>query len=260
VIEGVLLDVDGTVLDGSTAFAGVTDAIAWIRARGLALLFATNTSRKPRAEVAGALRRAGVEARDDEILSASFAAAVRLQNDGVRRVHPLLAPGALADFSAFELAHEGAQAVVVGDMGRLFTFDVLNLAFHDLRAGARLVACQKNRFWMSEEGVRMDAGGFVAALEYAAGVTALVVGKPAPEFFHAAAHLAGVPAERLAIVGDSLDSDVAGGLAAGLTTVLVRTGLYDERRLRETPVPGRPHHVIDSVRELPGLLETLVAR
>jgi HAD superfamily hydrolase (TIGR01458 family) len=260
VIEGVLLDVDGTVLDGGGAIAGADAAIDWIRGRGLALLFATNISRKPRSQVAGALRGAGLDAADAEILSASAAAAAHLAEEGVRRVHPLLAPSALEDFAAFEITHEGAEAVVVGDMGNLFTYDVLNLAFHDLRRGAKLVACQKNRFWKGDDGVRMDAGGFVAALAYAAGVTAEVVGKPAPGFFRAAARITGRPLARLAIVGDSLDADVAGGRAAGLTTILVRTGLYDEKRLRETPPRERPDHVIDSVRDLPRLLETLAAR
>lgn len=255
-IEALLLDVDGTVLDGTAAVPGSAAAIERLRARGLPLLFATNTSRMSQADVAASLARAGVAAEPREILSAGVVAAARLRELGLRRVHPLLAPSALADFADFELTSDGADAVVVGDMGSLFTFDVLNAAFLTLRGGARLLACQKNRFWKSERGIRMDAGGFVAALEYAGGVTAEVVGKPEPAFFAAAERLLGKPAARLAIVGDGLDNDVAGGKAAGLTTVLVRTGLYDEERLQKTPPRDRPDHVIDSIAELPALLAT----
>jgi HAD superfamily hydrolase (TIGR01458 family) len=256
-IQGALLDLDGTLLEGGRLIAGAKEALDALRARGLPILFATNTSRKSRAEVVASLRRAGAEVQDAEILSSSYAAAAWLEAKGIRRVMPLLSPGALADFARFEITDEDPEAVVIGDMGPLFTFDLLNRAFLNLRAGARLIAAQKNRSWMSEHGLQIDAGAFVAALEYAAEVTALVVGKPAPGFFQTAAAILGKSVENLLIVGDSLDADVAGGLAVGMTTILVRTGLYDENRLRATPPRQRPQYVIDSIADLPRLLEEI---
>jgi HAD superfamily hydrolase (TIGR01458 family) len=256
-IEGALLDIDGTVLDGAAAIPGAADALRALRLQNIACLFATNTSRKSRAEVAASLRRAGIEAQDPEILSSVVAAATRLDEDGVRRIMPLLAPGALADLRGFDITDDRPEAVLVGDMGTLFTFDLLNRAFLNLRAGARLIAAQKNRYWKSEQGIQIDAGAFVAALEYAAETTAEVMGKPAPAFFRAAATILGKRPMNLVVVGDSLDADIAGGRAAGMKTVLVRTGLYDEKKLQSTPPRERPDFVINSVRDLPQLVETL---
>jgi HAD superfamily hydrolase (TIGR01458 family) len=251
---GVLLDIDGTVLDRGRAIDGAAAAIGTLRQRGVPLLFATNTSRKSRADVAASLREAGVEVHDEEILSASYAAAALLRGRGVRRVHLLLTPAAARDWSDFRETDDAPEAVVVGDLGTSFDFQRLNVAFRCLRAGATLIATQRNRYWHAPDGPTLDAGAFVAALEYAARVDAEVVGKPAAGFFRMAAELLGVPAEQLWIVGDDVESDVAGGRAAGLTTCLVRTGKFDAARLAGASPPETPHHVVDSIADLPALL------
>ncbi|HMB68340.1 MAG TPA: TIGR01458 family HAD-type hydrolase [bacterium] len=249
---GVLLDIDGTVLAAGHPLPGAADAIARLRDAGVPLLFATNTSRKSREAVAGSLRDAGIPVEPGEVLSAGHAAAVLLRGEGVRRVHLLLTPDARRDWDGFDDDDASPEAVVVGDLGTHFDFDTLNRAFRHLAGGARLVATQKNRFWHAADGPTLDAGAFVAALEYAARTEALVVGKPAPDFFHLGAEILGRPVESLLIVGDDLESDVAGGRAAGLETCLVRTGKFDAERLAASATP--PDHVIDSIADVPDLL------
>lgn len=247
---GYLLDIDGTILEAGRPIDGAPEAIRTLRDRGHALLFATNTSRKSRGDVAESLRTAGVDVRDDEILSAGAAAAAWLGEQGIRRVHLLLTESAARDWTDFETDAARPEAVVVGDLGPSFDFGRLNTAFRHLRAGARLVAAQKNRAWIDVDGWTLDAGPFVAALEYAAETEADVVGKPAPVFFRMAAAMLEQDPGSLTIVGDDLESDVAGGLAAGMRTVLVRTGKFDGRRLAEVRPDRAPHHVIDSIRDL----------
>ena len=75
------------------------------------------------------------------------------------------------DFDRLEEDDRGAQAVIVGDLGERFAYASLNPAFRLLMAGAELVALQKNRYWLREDGLSLDVGPFVAALEYAAGAT-----------------------------------------------------------------------------------------
>ena len=249
---GLLLDIDGTLLESGRAIPGAPEAVAALRARGVSLLFATNTSRKSRADVAASLRAQGIPARDEEVLSASYAAAVLLRAGGLWRVHLLLTPEAAADWRDFEVVDEDAQAVVVGDLGPLFDFDRLARAFRCLRGGARLVASHRNPWWKDDRGeITLDAGPFVVALEYASGRTAELVGKPAAGFFRMAARLLGEDVGTLGIVGDDLIADIAGGRDAGLTTWLVRTGKFDADRLRRTPPDRAPHHVIGSIAELP---------
>lgn len=252
---GILLDIDGTLLEAGRPVDGAAAAVRALRDAGHRLLFATNTSRKSRAEIAAALRGAGIRAADEEVFSASWAAAVALAAQGVHRVHTLLPESALADWRAFEHVEDGAEAVVVGDLGAAFDFPRLARAFRLLRGGARFIAAHRNPWWRDDTGqVTLDAGAFVAALEYASGREAELIGKPAPGFFRMAARVLGEAPSDLSIVGDDLVADVAGGRAAGLVTWLVRTGKFDADALARTPPDRAPHHVLDSVRDLPARL------
>jgi HAD superfamily hydrolase (TIGR01458 family) len=132
------------------------------------------------------------------------------------------------------------RAVVVGDAGDAFDYASLNRAFRELIDGANLIALAKNRSFKDADGkLSLDAGAFVAALEFASQRTALVLGKPAPGFLEAALASMDCPPKYAVMVGDDAEADVAGALRAGLgAAVLVRTGKYchgDEERFEPTP-------------------------
>lgn len=254
-VAGVLIDLDGTVYQGSELIAGAAAAIERLRGAGLPLLFTTNTSRKSRRDIIGSLRSMGLEVGAEEVFSAPVAAAEWLAEQGVRRVQLLLPNSTHDDFTEFEITAADPEMVLVGDLGAEFTFERLNAAFRSLRGGAGLVAVHRNRFWLPEDGPTLDAGPFVAALEYAARVEATLVGKPSAAFFRTAASRTGVALEGLAVVGDDVESDVAGARAAGLLSIQVRTGKFESSR-QAALLPGeRPDQVIDSLADLPGLLD-----
>jgi HAD superfamily hydrolase (TIGR01458 family) len=253
-IEGLLLDLDGTVYQGSRLLPGSAEAVEELRAAAVPFLFTTNTSRKSRRDVAESLGSMGLAVRESEVFSAPVAAAGWLRERRIRRVHLLVSDSTLEDFAGFEIGSEDPEAVLVGELGAEFTFERLNGAFRSLRGGARLVAIHRNRFWITEQGPTLDAGPFVAALEYASGQSASLVGKPSPAFFQTAARLLGIRSSGLAVVGDDFESDVRGGRAAGLTTIQVRTGKYDARQLDEASPADRPHHVVGSLADVPELL------
>lgn len=252
-ITGLLVDLDGTVYEAGKPIPGARRTIEWLRAREVPFLFTTNTSRTSRRAVVDSLGRLGVAAEQEEVLTAPVTAARWLEAEGLRRVQ-LLLPGAThEDFGRLEIVEERPDAVVVGDLGDGFEFWVLNAAFRSLRDGARLVAVHKNRFWITESGPTLDAGPFVVALEYAAQVESVLVGKPSPNFFRTAASLLGVERDGLAVVGDDPESDVAGARAAGLTAIQVRTGKYDVAGDEGVAV-DEPDEVIASIADLPRLL------
>lgn len=256
-IEGLLVDLDGTVYQGAEAIPGAARALDALRADDVPILFTTNTSRMSRADVVSRLAEMGLPIDRDEVLTAPAAAARWLDAEGIRRAMILLPDATLADFAGVELVGSPeAEAVVVGDLGPGFTFERLNAAFRALRAGARLVAVHKNRYWLPVEGPTIDAGPFVVALEYAARVEATLVGKPAPEFFRLAAGILGLPISRLAVVGDDPESDVRGARAARITAIQVETGKFDPG-VAAASAPEEPHHRIPSIADLPALLADL---
>lgn len=253
-VRGVLFDVDGTLLEDGRLLSGADRAVEALRSAGFAVGFVTNTSRRPRRAVLAGLRDAGLSAEPGEVLTAPAAAAAWLRERGLTRVALLVPPGTSEDFGEFTVvegdAAEPADAVVVGDLGDSWSYGRLDAAFRHLLGGARLVAIQRNRYWRTGGSLHLDAGPFVAALEYASGREAIVAGKPSPVFFEAAARSLDLTLEHVAMVGDDVEADVLGARAAGASGILVRTGKFREEDLDR----AGPHHVLDSVADLPGLL------
>lgn len=250
--RGVLLDLDGTLWQEERPIPGVAEAVARLRGAGLGVRFCTNITRMPRRALVEQLGAAGIAASVDEVISAPAAAAAWLEAEGVRRVALCLPDVTHEDFMAFTIVDERPEAVVVGDLGAGWTFDRLNRAFRWVLEGARLVAVQKGRYWLTADGLTLDAGAFVAALEFATGVTATLTGKPSPTFFVAAARSLDLTPAGVLMVGDDAASDVAGAREAGCAAALVRTGKY--RAGDETRIAVPPDLVLDSVADLPDAL------
>jgi HAD superfamily hydrolase (TIGR01458 family) len=252
--SGILLDVDGVLVVSWEAIRGAAETLRWLRERELPVALVTNTTTLSRRSLAARLTRAGLVVEPERIVTASAATAAYL-----RRVHPgatcfLLATGDVAeDLDGIDLVDDDAQVVVVAGAEDAFTYDAMNRAFRMLWDGASLVAMHRNTWWMTAEGPKLDAGPYVAALEDAAGVQATVVGKPSPEIFREAIALLDVAPDRAMMVGDDLEADVLPAQAIGLTGVLVRTGKFSGDAV--TGIHGRPAHVIDSVADLPALVE-----
>jgi HAD superfamily hydrolase (TIGR01458 family) len=244
-IKGVLLDLDGTLYVGGEAVAGAREAVGSLRASGLAVRYVTNTTRKPRAWVCERLRSMGFEVEEAEIFTPALAAVGRI---GSGTCFALVDDSLRGDLAGLTLTDERPDYVLVGDLGEEFTYARLNPAFRHLMDGAELLALQKNRYWQTDVGLSLDAGPFVAALEFASGKKASVVGKPEREFFRLALEDLGLEAGQVAMVGDDAEADVAGARRAGLVGIQVRTGKWQADT-------GEADLVIDSVADLPGVVE-----
>lgn len=252
-IDGLLLDLDGTLYLGDRAIPGAVNAVRVLRDADVPCRFLTNTTRRSRTDLAAWLQRLGFPIEEPDLFTAAVSAARWLESEGVERVSLYLAESTYADFRDFDVVDDRPDAIVVGDLGERWDFALLNRAFRQLLEGARLVALQRNRYWRTERGLELDAGPFVAALEYAVDTEAVVVGKPSPAFFRMGARSLGLDGGRIAVVGDDVETDVAGALDAGMVGVLVRTGKHTEERLAASG--AEPDAIIDSVAELPGLME-----
>jgi HAD superfamily hydrolase (TIGR01458 family) len=257
-VRGLLLDVDGTLLVHDRPVPGSVEAIAAFRRAGLPFLLLTNTTRRSRGATAERLQGAGFDIGPEAIVTPARLARRRILESGRTGVGLLVAEDVGEDLDGL-VADEARPAwVLVGDLGSGFTFERMNAAFRWLRSGAALLALHRNAWWDrgDPEGPVLDAGSYVAALEYASGQTAEVFGKPSPNFFHLALAELGVAARGALMVGDDLEMDVAGGAAVGCRTVLVRTG-----RDEAPPRSGAPPDlVLGSIAELPERLARAAGR
>lgn len=254
-VDGIVLDIDGVLVDDWQALPGAVDAVARLRASGRPVTFLTNTTSRSRAEIATALRAAGIAVDDDEVTTAAVVTARHLaaHHDGARCL-VLNEGGGTRDLAGVTMVTEDPDVVVVGSPGPgAFTWEHLCTALEALHGGAALVGMHRNLKWSRAGAWLLDGGAYLAALEEASGVAATVIGKPAATVFRESAARLGTDPARTVMVGDSVDSDVLAAMQAGLRGVLVRTGGFREADL--AAVDGEPDAVIDSIVDLPDLLD-----
>jgi len=253
-VRGVLLDLDGVVYVGDEPVPGAADVVGWLEREGIPYRYLTNTSSRPRDAIVAKLAAMGIATSADHILTPAVAAASWLRRGSTGRVALFVPSDTAAEFADLDRlpddAEDGAGAVVVGDLGEGWDFATLNRAFRLLMSSPRpeLVALGLTRYWRADDGLRLDAGAFVRALEYAAGVTAVVTGKPDPGFYVAAVEDLGLTTDQVVMVGDDVRADVEGAQQAGLAGVLVRTGKFSPADLDGDVSPDA---VLDSVADLP---------
>jgi phospholysine phosphohistidine inorganic pyrophosphate phosphatase len=251
-IEGLLLDLSGVLYVQDEAVPGAADALAKLRDGGVRLRLVTNTTMRPRRSILERLERLGIEADPSELLTPATLAARRCEEAGYESVSLVVLDELREDLEGLEEGEGSVDAVIVGDLGEGWDYGVLNRAFRQLMDGAELIALQKNRYWETAEGLSLDAGPFVSALEYATGREAEVVGKPSDAFFEIALSELGLRADRAAMVGDDVEADVGGAMDAGLAGILVRTGKYREDLVRKSGI--EPTATVDSIADVPDLL------
>ena len=251
-IKGILLDLDGTIFVRDKLVPGAADAVDALRRGGFPLRFGTNTTRMSRIGLVRRLQKMGLELEAAEVLTAPLAAASWLEKRGLWNLSLCVPEETHVDFGHFKVNETSPQAVVVGDLGEGWDFARLNDAFRHIMEGAEFVALQRNRYWDTGQGLALDAGAFVTALEYATGREATLVGKPSATFFRVAAESMGVDLLSLAVVGDDPGTDVAGAHACDAAAILVRTGRFRERVLL-SGMP-QPDLILDSVATLPAAL------
>lgn len=263
-IRGVILDIDGVLEFAGHVYPGAVETLADLRRRGLAVCFLTNSTLKSRASAAEKLRRRGFHVLPEEVITASHATAcylreqnprscvILLEGEGLREFDDL--PQVAVDAALAEDPAGNAEYLVVGDNRSAFDFDTLNRAFGLLLNGARLVGMQSELVDHSSGTPQLNVGSWTGMLERAAGVQATYVGKPAAYAFHLALRTLGLGREQVLMVGDKVSTDIAGANAAGIRSVLLRTGEFDERELAG---PVQPGFVLDAFRDLPALLDAI---
>ena len=256
-MAAILLDVDGVLHVSGEPIPGAVDAVRRMRSSGHRIRFVTNSTIMSRKQLAEMLRALGFTLEDEELQTTGGVAARVLQG---KRVLALTMPGILDDLEGLQLIGMNADAVLVGgcdegeEPGRVFSYLNLNRAFLELEAGADLYCLHKNRWWQTADGPKLDAGAFVAGLEYASGTEATVLGKPSPEYFAAALEAIDADPELAWMVGDDIEGDMVGAQRHGMRTVLVRTGKFRPDDVEQSGVV--PDGILSSVAQLPDWLES----
>ena len=255
-MAAILVDIDGVLHVSGAPIPGAAEGVERLRADGHVLRFVTNNTTRARARLAEELRAIGVPIEEEEIETTPLAAGKLLAG---QRVLALVMAAIRSDLELnATLVDSDADVVLLGGADEteetqiVFSYSNLSRAFAELENGARLVCLHRNRWWQTSRGPLLDAGAFVAGLEYSAGVEAEVVGKPTRAYFEAALGELGAEPEDAVMVGDDIEADIGGAKALAMRAVLVRTGKFREDSLAASE--HKPDAVLDSIADLPAWL------
>jgi HAD superfamily hydrolase (TIGR01458 family) len=250
-IKGIIFDIDGVLEFQGAVYPGAVEALELLRSRGLLIRFLTNSTLKSRLSCTQKLRRSGFVADEDEVITASYAAAVYLKSLSPRSCWVMVERAGLDEFKDFVIDDQNPEYVVVGDNRSRFDFAHLNHAIKLLMNGAKLIAMQGEQLDTSMGDIELNVGAWAGMLERASGKPAVYLGKPNPYNFVLALDSMGLEKHQVIVVGDRVHTDVLGARNAGLRAVLVRTGEFDPRELQGEV---QPDFICDSLRALPAII------
>lgn len=267
-ISGLLCDLDGVVYRAHEPCPGAVEGLAAAREAGVRIVFMTNNASRTPEEVAEQLTGLGVRAEADEVLTASQVAAEVLgeQTPDLRRSGLVLAVGGPGVAAALEEAgftvccpetstqverERGISvgAVVQGYGPKVGVRDLTEAAYR-IRAGAAWIATNDDATLPTERGLAVGNGSLVAAVAHATGATPQVTGKPHAPAYDVARRRLDLPIEQTLMIGDRLDTDIAGARAVGMRSALVLTGVSTRAEADAAPSGQRPDHVVDTIPDL----------
>ena len=265
-IKVVILDLDGVIYRGRTPIPGAQETAAWLSRSGCGPYYFTTNSTRSRESYVELLAGFGIETDAEHIVTSASLTAHYFKDNGLLPATALVVgEGGLAE----ELKRAGVRVVrrrgnrpigyVVVGMDRKFTYRKLHEAQQAVLSGAKLIATNRDATYPVEGNVIPGGGSIVAAVATAAEQEPVLIGKPSPKAGELIVRHAGVAPKEALMVGDRLETDIEMGRRAGLWTCMVLTGISSAQEAESAPEESRPHFIIESIAELPKLLEEVRA-
>ena len=252
-MKGILFDLDGVFYIENQLIPGGIECLNWLQEQEIPYRFVTNNTTLSRKTLTIKLQELGLPVAEHEIVSANYAGVLLVEKRNFKSCRLILRPEAQLDYPPDCLAHP--DAIVIGDIGNRWDYDLLNNLMNQVLDGAEIIALHKGRYHEGPSGLILDSGAFVAALEHATGKQAIVVGKPTQTFFELASHSFGCKPKDLIMIGDDLINDIKGAQQMGMHAILVQTGKYRKALVDGSSI--QPDGCISSIQELPKYLQSI---
>lgn len=247
---GFLIDMDGVIYRGKQLIPGADEFIRLLRERGIPFSFLTNNSQRTRRDVVCKLERMGIEVSEDHIFTCAMATARFVAAQKPHGTAFVIGEGGLLHAlhrNGYAIVDDDPDYVIVGE-GRTFNMETVEAAVRMILRGAKLIATNLDPNCPTAAGTRPGCGAIVAMLESATARKAFSVGKPSPVMMRAARKELGLTSAETIMIGDTMDTDILGGVAMGYRTALVLSGSTQRDDLANFAY--RPDFVLDSVADL----------
>ncbi|HCL56939.1 MAG TPA: TIGR01458 family HAD-type hydrolase [Spirochaetia bacterium] len=243
-LKGFVIDINGVLTAGEQPISNAAETLQKMKEKYMIRLI-TNSTSKNKVEAAEKLNKHGFSVEPDEIFSPIEAIKNYLKKRGGGAFF-LSTQKTQKDFS--EIPKTPVQAVVLTHAHEDFSFENMNRAFRYLLDGAVFIASGISKYYKEKDGLLyLDPGPYVKALEYATGKEALILGKPSRDFFLSAVSDMGILPSEAAVIGDDIETDVRGGMEAGLKGILVKTGKFRRSDLEKNI---HPDFILENIGEV----------
>lgn len=259
--RGFLIDMDGVIYRGGELIPGADAFIQQLQSHEIPFLFLTNNSQRTRRDVATKLTRMGIPIEEKHVFTCAMATARFLASRKPGGTAFVIGEGGILNalhMNGYSIVDKSPDFVVVGE-GRTLSFEMVESAVQMIVDGARLIATNPDpNCPTADGGTRPGCGAIVALLEAAAGIKAFSVGKPSPVMMRMARKELGLATSETIMIGDTMETDILGGVQMGYRTVLVLSGGTNRAELDRTAY--RPDIILESVAELadPNRLRTVL--
>ncbi len=249
-MHGYLIDMDGVIYRGGELIPGADRFIQGIREANIPFRFLTNNSQRTRRDVTTKLQRLGIDVEEEHIFTCAMATARYLAHQKPNGTAYVIGEGGLLmalHRNGYSIVEKDPDYVIVGE-GRTMTFEMMETALQMILAGAMLVATNPDPNCPTSNGTRPGCGAIVAMLESAAGVKAFSVGKPSPIMMRAARKELGLSTDQTIMIGDTMETDILGGVQSGFRSILVLSGGTQLDDLSQFVF--RPDRIVNSLADL----------
>jgi NagD protein len=253
--HGYLIDMDGVLYRGTQLIPGADSFIRGLRSRHVPFRLLTNNSQRTRRDVVAKLARLGIDVEEEHVFTSAMATARFLARQKPGGTAFVIGEGGLLTAlhqNGYAVVDHEPDYVVVGE-GRTVNLELVEVAVRMILGGAKLIATNLDPNCPTQNGLRPGCGALVALLEIATGVKAFSVGKPSPVMMRAARQELGLATDETTMIGDTMETDILGGVQLALHTVLVLSGGTRPDDLGRYPY--RPEVVVESLAEFAALLE-----
>jgi NagD protein len=259
---GFLIDMDGVIYRGKQLIPAADEFIHMLLERDIPFTFLTNNSQRTRRDVVCKLARMGIHVSENHIFTCAMATARFLASQKPRGTAFVIGEGGLLQAlhqNGYAIVDDDPDYVVVGE-GRTITLEAMDAAVRMILRGAKLIATNLDPNCPTAAGTRAGCGAFVAMLETATGHKAFSVGKPSSIMMRVARKELALASAETIVVGDTMETDILGGVSMGYRTVLMLSGSTARDDLGRFAY--RPDFVLESVADLceENMLEEVMSR
>lgn len=255
-ITKFLIDIDGVLYQGDTIIYGANEALRYLDENKYDYVLVTNTTRMAKQKLIQRLMEFDININEDRLLTALSATVdyIKLKNVNAKCyiIVPNESEGDFKDEGIIITRNEESVDFVVVGYDININFEILNSAFRLIIDGAELIAMHEDKILPGNPKHNLGLGAFVKSLEYSTNKKAIIIGKPSKNFFELGMKKIYATRNETIMIGDSLSGDIIGAKNAGLKTIIVKTGNYDEKELQESSI--KPDYLIDSIKDLPRFL------